>query len=268
MKKKLSPADFYWGEYEIPLNKTISWSIGDLNIWCIQEVNELKIAYQHLCVKKRKSVLNIPEDINWNRWALSDKETKIRITPVMPDRPVVVEPENHFRLVIGMAAKIYIRVPIWVKLTAINRKSIDLIEIPSVILSNTWFGSFYEGELCYWISSGARRHVEPSLDRPYLAIIPVQLINKSEEEFLVEKLCIRVSNLSLFYSDNQLWTDEMKLIYKGNHSVSEIQVGGKSPEESSGGDLISVPRKPLKKAFAAQSFASLKDLPGLGFFVK
>jgi hypothetical protein len=257
-----------WGEYEIPLNKMISWSIGDLKIWCVQEENELKIAYKHMDPEKRKSVSKVPNDIKWNRWALSETDTKIRITPVMPDRPVVVEPENHFRLIVGMTAKIYIRVPIWVKLQAIGKKKIDLIDIPSIILSNTWFGSFFEGELCYWISSGARREIEPSLDRPYMAITPVQLINKSEEEFLVEKLCIRVPNLSLFYSDSQLWTDEMKLFYRGKHYVSEIEVGVRSPGEAGKTELISAPRKALKKTIAAQSFASLKDLPGLGFFVK
>ena len=167
MSKKLALSDFCWGEYEIPLNKTFRWRIGDLNIWCIQEEKELKIAYDHVDPKKKKPISRFPDNIKWNRWALSEKGSKINIKPVMPDQPVVVEPENHFRLVKGMFAKIYIRVPIWIKLTAINKKNIDLIEIPSVILSNTWFGSFFEGELCYWISSGARRQIEPSSDRTY-----------------------------------------------------------------------------------------------------
>ena len=43
-----------------------------------------------------------------------------------------------------------------------------------------------------------------------MAISPHQLINTSEEDLLIEKICLRVNYLSLFSSDEQLWSDENK----------------------------------------------------------
>jgi hypothetical protein len=257
-----------WGEYEIPEKKPAYWYFGDLTAWSIFKDNELRIAYKHINQKEKRFDSSIPGDIKWNRWALPAINMKLKISPVMPDRSIVVEPENHFRMAKGVSAKIYVRIPIWLKFEAINKKILTLIEIPSVILSNTWFGSFFEGRLCYWISSGARRNIEVSPDRPYLAILPIQIVNNSEENFLVERICLNVYNLSLFQKDNQLWTDELKLYYKGPNYSSEIQMGGKAPPEAAGAKLINPPRHSLKKTITAQAFSSLKDLPGLGYLIK
>jgi hypothetical protein len=257
----------FWNEYEISEQKVFYWSIGEINIWCIFENNELKIAYQYTHPNEKKIKSTIPENVTWNRWIVSEKKMKLNFKPVMPDRPVVVEAENYFKLTKGASTRIYVRIPVWIKIEAINKKKNLLLEIPSVILSHSWFGSFYEGELCYWISSSARAHFKLSPARPFLAITPIQLFNKSDEELSIEKICLQVQNLSLFYKDQQLWTDEMILSYKGSNHVSEIKVGGKAPAEATDAALLGPSRQPIKKAMSLNTFSSLKELAGLGHFI-
>jgi len=257
-----------WGEHEISLRKIYHWAIGDLNIWCNRTSQEIQFAHKRLPASDDGTKIEgPPEDISWSRFALIKEHPAIRISPLFPDRPVVVKPETLFKLNQGIQAKIYIRVPIWLKIELTTREPITLVEIPTVVLSNTWFGTFLEGELCYWISSSARREIEPDPSRNYLAICPIQMVNKSEIDLSIEKLCLRVANLSLFFDGKQLWSDETKVTYKGEEASSQIEFSGKPPIEAPAAAIIASPRSPIKKGLVAQTFSSLKDLPGIGILI-
>lgn len=257
-----------WGEYQLSSRRIYHWSIGDLLVWCRRTSQEVQLAYLTKSSNDHQPESEQPpEDISWSRFALKKEHPTIRIAPLFPDRPVVVKPETFFKLNQGIQARIYVRVPIWLKIELTTRKPMTLDEIPTVILSNTWFGSFIEGELCYWVSSGARREIEPDPQRNYLAICPIQMANKSEIDLSIEKICLRVANLSLFFDGTQLWADETKVIYKGEQATSQIEYSGKPPIEAATAELIAPPRNPAKKGLVAQTFASLKDLPGIGILI-
>ena len=104
----------------------------------------------------------------------------------------------------------------------------------------------------------------PDPDHPYLALCPIQIVNESEEELKVENICFRVSGLSLFLKDGQLWADESILAFSGKEGGSEIRAAGSPPPEAAGAELISSPREPARQGLAARTFASLRDLPDLG----
>lgn len=255
-----------WGQHEIAENEICTWNVGPLQIWCKRTEKEMQLAYKHYEEDEgQERMPENPEELVWIRWASEKKQDKIEFVPVLPDRPLVVKPESPFWLTRSIKANIYVRIPVWVQINLAGRKKAKpMMEIPSIILSNTWFGTFFEGELSYWISTGARRKIDPDPQRPFLAICPIQLTNSSDEDLLVEKICLRVENHSLFILESQLWTDLNKIVYKGESEVSQVQVSGTPPGEAKGADLISYPRSPQKKNLVAKTFASIKDLPGLG----
>lgn len=253
-----------WKEYDLNKNNSFESSIGETKIICKYENTELKLAYTH----NHSSDTFIPKDDDWQRWALKNKSVKIRIHPVFPDRPVVVKPENVFKIVKNSEAKIYVRVPLWIKIELMGKKHQVLTEVPSVILSNTWFGNFFQGELCYWISSGANRKFTIDPKKDYLAICPINLINKANEDLVVEKISLRVTNLCLYFDGKQLWSDDTNVYYTGSMEESEIEASGQPPVESPAAKLISEQREKHNKTFTAKTFSSLKELPGLGIFMK
>lgn len=251
-------------EYDIVPEKLLTWHFGPLKIWCKNISNEIRIAYEQQNESGKKEKAKIADENKWSRFTVKQHFEKIHLLPVFPDRPVVVQTESPFKLTKGASAKVYIRVPLWVKIEIIGTARLFLLEIPSITLSNTWFGDFFEGQLCYWISAGARREVNIDTSRSYLAICPIELINRADKDLSVEKICLRVSGLSLFFDGEQLWSDETKVVYKGGKKESEISSSGKAPIESSSAKLICSPREPATKSFAAKTFSSLKDLPGFG----
>jgi len=187
-----------WDQYDIPSEETLYWHCGPIRIWCKTISGELWIANKNIEIDQGADNEPIPppEDISWSRYALQKNYQKMRFVPLFPNRPVVVKVEFPFYLTKDAEAKIYTRVPLWVRIDIVGTKNLSLFEVPTIKLSNTWFGTFTEGELCYWLSSGARRTIEPDSSRPYLAICPIHMINTAEEDLSVEKICLRVSNLS------------------------------------------------------------------------
>lgn len=254
-----------WGEREIPIDEIQSFRIGPLNIWFTRDAHELRIAYNHIEDDQQISS-KMPEDLDWQRWAFKQKTPKLIFRPVFPDRPVVVKPEAAFRVAEDASVRIYVRIPVWVRILLAGRQEPVLQDIPTVTLSNTWFGGMTEGSLCYWLSSGARRSIEPDPARNYLAVCPIQIIDKSPEDLDVQKICLHVENLSLFMNQESLWADETRIDFKGASEASRVEISGKPPVEAKDGELFSSPRKSNKKGFSAMTFSSLKELPGLGIF--
>ena len=254
-----------WQNYKIQKDGLFFSNIGDLKMWCRFMQGEIQIAYEHDPGNgKSAAPQNPPDDILWSRWPLKVNNRIIQLVPLLPDRAVVIKPESPFRIIKSEQVQVYTRVPIWVQMNVINNEVLHLTDIPSTVLSNTWFGSVLEGELCYWISSGLRQSIEIDPRRPHMAICPILLINHSEEELLIERIYLHVDNLSLYISNRQLWSDETQIEYKGKEQISHISVSGKAPAESVSAVLITPPRNPVKKSFVAKTFSTLKDLPGLG----
>ncbi|MCX7014712.1 MAG: hypothetical protein NTW86_19555, partial [Candidatus Sumerlaeota bacterium] len=70
---------------------------------------------------------------------------------------------------------------------------------------------------------------------------------------------------SLFESNGQLWADETRVRWRGAHQGARIESTGAPPPEAPQARLAGPPRQPGSRTLLAGAFASLADLPGLGF---
>ncbi|MDQ5984518.1 MAG: hypothetical protein CSYNP_00213 [Syntrophus sp. SKADARSKE-3] len=249
-----------WGQHSLPGEEPVLWKFGPLTLQVKSLGNEVWIAARR----------DHPEDTQpentasreapkWSRWALDRTYGKVDMIPVFPDRPIVVKPEVPFHLIRnGGRAAIYIRVPLWVRVDLVNGNSrITLMEIPITILSDTWFGSYTGGtggELCYWISSGAGRDLDPGPVKPHLAACSVNIRNNSNEDLHVDKICLVVAYLSLFTRDGQLFSDEAQIDFKGSRESSNFSVSGTAPFPNA--VLVSAPRTTAKPDFSARTLLS------------
>lgn len=206
------------------------------------------------------TIINFDPDLNWSRWALNHDTIRIVLTPVFPNLPVVVKPEYQFKLLPEGSANIYVRIPIWIQIKSISNSSLKITEIPSSALSRTWFGSFLEGELCYWFKTTARRVLDDDIFKPHLCVCPIKIINSSDEELQIDKLCLRTEQLSIFINQKSLWSDQMIIEYKGSNNFSDIMVSGAVPKEAKDARLISPPKNPAKKGLARRTFRLLNEL--------
>jgi hypothetical protein len=255
-----------WGERPPPAaGETERLVVGPLVIWLSAVENELWVTHAY-AEEDEAAPEEPPEDAEWSRWAMKDVPHRVRVLPVFPDRPLVVKPEHPFTLLPRARARVYMRVPPWVRLEAVDAargRGTLLTEVPTERLSDTWWGDFLDGELAYWLTTRARREIRPELFEPWMVMSTLQLENHSEGALPVEKLALRVEHLSIYEKEGWLWAEEVRVAYRGEAEGSDIHMDDQPPREAAGAREIS-PARAQTRSFRARTFARLKALSGWG----
>jgi hypothetical protein len=204
----------------------------------------------------------IPKDPSFSRWVVGGDLSTVQFIPAMPDRSIVVRPAAPLRVPADRDALFFTSIPVWVRVTAGSPEGITLCELPSLILSNTWFGEPTAGELCYALRTGAVRTLEEIETRAYAAICPVTVRNRAPKELNFERLCVRVEYLSVYQSPDRLWTNELDVRFQGEEQSSQITIGREAPGYAKQLTKVCGARQPAERTLLKQSFSVLRSLTG------
>lgn len=259
-----------WGRHALDAGETLTLEVGPLTLRVRSTADEVWVAHDpgdwtRTGRGAARGTPSPPEAGDWARWPVPAEPGGISLSPVFPPRPVVVEPEHSFRLLPRAEARVFVRVPLWARLALPPADGRALAEVPAVVLSDTWWGTPTDGELCYWLSTTARREVSADVFAPHLAVCPLRLSNRSDDELPVEKIVLRVAHLSIFGGEGRLWADETRVRYRGVDEGSDVEVAGSRPREAGDAVRVADPREPPpSRGFRARTFSRLKTLPGLG----
>jgi len=243
-----------WGNIALEKDEIRYFSIGDLHLWINYTDEEIWLAHTYSDELEDDELLEAPpEHLEWSRWAHKTPSSEIKILPVFPDLPLVVHSEYELKVSAQTPIQIYTRVPIWIRIS-LAENDYQLIELPTVKLSRTWFGTFTEGELCYHASTKARRDLSHVDKKAYLVSCPIKIVNKSDEELPFSHFCYRVERLSMYLHNNDLWAGETQIIYQGEELNSEVIMTGKLPKGITKKQLLTKPRKQIQKSLATRTF--------------
>ncbi len=198
------------------------------------------------------------DDIPWQRFVTGSEEIVIRFTPLTPDKPVVVNPEYPVQILPGQSARFFILLPAWIEVSVQKSSPVVLSEIPSALLSATWFGGPLDGILSYSLNSPAiRRSESSSLPTPgeLQIITPLSLRNRSQELLSLQDLNIHCEHLRVYRGETRNWTNEIQISYFGGEQPSKVLYVEKRPtfEETSrehSGPRIKIRQDPLSKSYS------------------
>ncbi|HKL18335.1 MAG TPA: DUF432 domain-containing protein [Halalkalibaculum sp.] len=253
-----------WGSFSLSSGEeTDFYILGDLRLWLKHKDEEIWIGHRYEeHGDGERNTGNIsetpPKDLEWARWAPKEPTDSVKLMPVFPDLPLVINSEFPLRVNPGGSIQIFTRIPVWVRIS-IGKKDTVLTELPTVKLSRTWFGTPIEGELCYWAITKARRSLSNVERKPYLVSCPIQITNKTEVDLDFEKFCFRVERLKVFLYAEELWSDETRIVYHGEEQHSDISMSGRLPKGMENARLISPPRKPVQRSLATRTFKKIFD---------
>lgn len=200
-----------------------------------------------------------PSDGIWKRWALRNGDHSTQFKPTLPDKSIMVKPESEIHLLKGSRVRTYTRVPIWILIEVIGETTVPIVEIPTQVLSNTWFGGFTDGELCYWLTTSARRSMPIELIQPHHAVCIMDIRNSSDLDLNLDKICLRVERLSLFDNGGYLWADDTVITYEGIEGDTQIRNDGVTPIEVPNAKKLNEPRHPHKRGLAERAFFLFRD---------
>lgn len=265
-----------WGEHEVPGDEIVSIDLGPLRLNLRLRDDEIWIATTRVdSVEAIETVEAIevaetveplesePVEADWLRWPVAGGTRSVRLSPAFPDRTVVAQPEVPMRLVSGANARVFVRVPLWVRVSTDG--GVLLTEVPTVGLSDTWLGGFTSGELCYWLGTTARRHVSDDIFAPNLAVCPLILSNRSGDEAPVERLAVHVENLRLYCDGDHFWSNDSRIRFRGAEEDSHIDLTDRPPSEVPAAVTVAEPRDSSPPgASRILGFARLRAFPGFG----
>lgn len=262
-----------WGRYTLSDRETITVRLGGRDVWIRRRDGEAQVAHTDRGPGAGDLALwgegappaAPPEDVDWSRWAPPGVAEEVEVRPVLPDRAVVLRPEWPFRLLSGSEARVYVRVPLSVRVDLrIEDDWRTLLTVPSVAMSDTWWGDLNAGELGYWLPTTARRSMQPSKFAPHLAVCPLHMRNATDAELEVEKLALRVAHLTLFQAERGIWADEARVLYLGHDEGSQIEMSGQPPAEAGAAIQVAAPKTRAHKGLRARTFHRIRALQSFG----
>ncbi len=238
------------------------WQAGPLIIWLKKLDEDWLIAEErvedYLTISPYEEYKETPDNLDWKRFVFKKGFKEIILTPCMADRPFVVTPNVPWIILEGIQAKCFINIPLWVKISLVRGKEKhELIRIPSKILSNTWFGDTFQGELCYAISTMAVQHFNELVIEPLRAVCLFKIENKKKSMLPVKKICVRPNFFNIYQADEVLWTSEVKVISMEEDKPSQLEYSKKAPSNACNSILIHEADENPGKSFFGDTFVKL-----------
>lgn len=249
MAQSKKPGALTWGECELSAGERKAFRRGPLLLLLERREGEWRIAWRYDAPGGAQADPDAVGDDDWVRFATEDEGAVLHVGPCLPDLPVVARPAGAFEVLGEQSARIYVSVPLWVRLTLQGDRNVVLAEVPTVVLTRTWFGTTVRGELCYGLRTRARREAEPAADP--MAGAPVLMQNRMPSSLPVKKICLRVPHLALYGTDDDaIWTEETRLSVR--HPGEEtVEYGGAPPPEAPGSAELAPRRCDPKRSFLA-----------------
>ena len=254
-----------WEPNDLKRDLDYHWEIGSLKLWIRRTDIEWLVAYEHqpgdlyadkpVVAKKGQK----PEKIVWNRFVFDDPSCIIQFMPALHDRAVVISSETPTRILPGNSAMFFVSIPIWLQIYAGEGKKAMLIEVPTVTLSNTWFGDRMDGELCYSLSTHARRKVEELKVSTQRAVCPFHVSNNSAEQLDFQMMAVHVEHLKIYKGQNQLWTNEVYINFLNKDQLTQVNFSEKKPCIIQDCELIAEERIPIDKSILKLGIGFLRS---------
>ncbi|MCF7913925.1 MAG: hypothetical protein K9L66_02030 [Spirochaetaceae bacterium] len=245
--------------------------IGTLELWVKKEEKGELVIGQRRCETGQEEVLKWIElsseqvnasdkSIEWD-WYAGGSNQEITVLPAMPNRPLVLKPQVRRHIQPGCKTQLLIFIPVWLLFYSGHEEEQNkLCELPSEILSSTWFGEMQNGELCYALNRGLLESRPAVALSPHSAACTLNIHNASNSLLDFQRMAVHVEYLSLFSDGHSLYTNEVYVKFNGVDKISQVKYSARGPKW--GGELTKLksPREHPTKNLLKKSFYFFKSL--------
>lgn len=217
--------------------------LGELVFWLRKMQGGWRIGW--IYAEKDEVPEMTADAVLWRRFAMP--EVGIRLTPVMPDTPIVLRPAAPLTIFPGHTEKVYVSVPVVLRVESDEPVPFVLCELATRRLSLSWFGrDTKEGRMCYALKTRAREMC-PSVEEPDAlcrAICPLEVVNASREARAFERFCLHAPRMNIFRdSRGLLWSNRSRVTYRGAAAREEAFLDPNAPDESLPSECIAWARE-------------------------
>jgi len=253
-----------WSKKTIKEGYTYHWQLGQKHI----ALQKTELMWQYVIEDRDRPSDSITfseekteaTEIEWKS-TIGDKSNLLQLLPALPDMPLVIKPAKAFSILPGKSALLYLPIPLWLQFYADNKKKEHLIfECSAEKLSQTWFGEPSNGQLAYsWSIDLSKTLTLPDqLER--FVICPVRVNNESGSILDLQRLLLQCEYLKIYAKDQTLFTNEIKIGFRGENDASEVQYINRAPAFIKDKMLLNGSRSTKTSNVISKSFHFIKSL--------
>jgi hypothetical protein len=251
----------WWAPHEVPRGHTLHCEIGPLALKLQRDRDEWRMAWTYGEEPEGRSTAAIEakhgllDTQDYERYAFGGASDRISMRPMLADRSVVVRPRQKLFLPSGGETTLYLSSPVYLHLQ-VGDPPVLLRELPTVLLSDTWFGpNTREGELCYSGRTQARQSIAEMPRRVHRALTAVHIRNDASSPLPLDKFSLPVPVLSVYgASDGSLWTQAVSLLRANHSDLATLKIAKAPPREAGAVELVSAPRREHERGALVRAF--------------
>lgn len=223
-----SAVDIRWSALRLKPWESIVWRAGHTAVWVQKSGDDWMIAAESdegdFSYHTIEQAMSLPIDREWKRWTGLGGYSSVKFSPAFPDRPLVVKTRAPVMIPSGQTIDLYLNIPIWVEVCVEEGEHSQVLGLfPSRTLSNTWFGTQFEGELCYVLKNLARRSKDDLLIEPLAATCRFTITNRFEDPLPLDRLRVLPQHLTIYKSRRRLWTSPVRVVSRGPKEPSQLE---------------------------------------------
>jgi hypothetical protein len=253
-----------WSKISIEQENTYYWKLGLKEIYLQKRNQEWLFSLKDLPELAKDIICGEPtsplNDAEWLTF-IGDSGNTLQPLPAFPDRPIVVKPKTALKVLPNKDVLLFIEIPLYIQFYSETGKNENLIfECCSQELSSTWFGELDDGTLAYSLPLEISTAFEKSKHASHTIICPVRLTNDSITTLDVQRFLLRGEYLTIYRHEKDLWSNEVKIKFKGESEFSDVQYVNQAPSFVKKPVQIATPRSSKSTNVFSKSFHFFKSL--------
>lgn len=203
---------------------------------------------------------NATPDFSAGEFYQTGKSNSLLLSPSLPSKPLVFKGSGLF-VSPGQKLLFYLKIPLTVQIYFSKNQPEKLLkEIFVNPLSNTWFGDPDSGEPAFSLGNEYFLKSENAQPGSYESLCPVSIFNNSPGVLEIERLIIRVENLSLYKSNGKIVTSLVSLEYKGKDAISSASYIYSKNIHGEKAEIIAKPQNSMAKNMLKINFHFIKNI--------
>jgi hypothetical protein len=199
-------------------------------------------------------------DFTTGEYYHTGKSNSLILAPSLPLKPLVFKGSRLF-VSPGQKLLFFLKIPLTVQIYFSKNQPDKLLkELLVSPLSNSWFGDPDSGEPAF--SIGNEYFLNPDEAHPgsFNALCPISVFNNSQGVLELERLIVRVENLSLYKKNDSLLTSLVSLEYKGKDVISSVNYQYSKNIHGEKAELIAKPQTDSSKNLLKINFHFIKNI--------
>lgn len=246
------PPSSVWRTYPLPTDGIIAFRFGPLRLTVQAVLGELRRyierdpSEQIIC-RVEPEADAVPAVVP-DRFAGFDLPRTLQPVPAMPDRSLVVRPDNPVHILPGETAEFFVGVPLYIAIQVEGRHSHRLPPVPTTPLAPAWSGDPTSGELCHVIPTKARRRLSDVVVRGWRAVCPLQIVNRRPEILPASRFIIQSAHLSIHEGRTHLWTTPVRIEAEPGSQDITVHYDEKPPAHEPVLRQLAPAREPVRRS--------------------